>query len=117
MSVVNCRVANIRPKYKDLSDWIADEKNIYVGRRGVVFVNGARYPPVASNFANPFKIGKDGTREEVLKKYESYITKKLEEDPVLLLELKTLKGKNLGCWCHPDPCHGDILLKLLKMHD
>ena len=25
-----------------------------------------------------------------------------------------LEGKVLGCWCHPEPCHGDILVKLLR---
>ena len=25
-----------------------------------------------------------------------------------------LEGKELGCWCKPSPCHGDILIKLLK---
>jgi hypothetical protein len=25
-----------------------------------------------------------------------------------------LKGKILGCWCHPLPCHGDVLVKLIK---
>ena len=25
-----------------------------------------------------------------------------------------LEGKELGCWCKPSPCHGDILIKLFK---
>ncbi len=25
-----------------------------------------------------------------------------------------MKGKNLGCWCAPEPCHGNILLELLS---
>ena len=24
------------------------------------------------------------------------------------------EGKELGCWCKPSPCHGDILIKLFK---
>lgn len=28
--------------------------------------------------------------------------------------LSELKGKTLGCWCKPNPCHGDVLLTLLK---
>ena len=50
-----------------------------------------------SPFANPFKIGEDGTRDEVLKKYEAYIRAR----PDLLELLPTLKGKVLGCWCAP----------------
>ena len=25
-----------------------------------------------------------------------------------------LEGKEIGCWCKPSPCHGDILIKLFK---
>jgi len=24
-----------------------------------------------------------------------------------------MKGKNLGCWCFPEPCHGNVLLELI----
>jgi len=41
--------------------------------------------------------------------YEEYIRK----NKALLDKLKTLQGKELGCWCNPAPCHGDILVKLL----
>ena len=27
---------------------------------------------------------------------------------------KKLKNKVLGCWCKPDKCHGDILIKILN---
>lgn len=61
-----------------------------------------------SKWGNPFIIGKDGTRAEVIEKYEHYIrkNKKLMED------LWELKGKNLVCFCAPLACHGDILLRL-----
>ena len=26
--------------------------------------------------------------------------------------LPTLKGKMIGCWCSPKPCHGDVLADL-----
>ncbi len=29
-------------------------------------------------------------------------------------ELMKLKGKNLGCWCKPEGCHGDVLIKILE---
>lgn len=63
-----------------------------------------------SQFGNPFVIGKDGTREEVIAKYEEWI----RENPQLLAMLKDLKGKVLGCWCKPKACHGDVLVKLIK---
>ena len=27
-----------------------------------------------------------------------------------------MKGKNLGCWCNPEPCHGDVLLELIDLY-
>ena len=61
-----------------------------------------------SKWGNPFVIGKHGTRDEVIQKYREW----LMLQPELLAEVKTLKGKVLGCYCAPAACHGDVLLKL-----
>jgi hypothetical protein len=116
MSIVNCKVQYIRPKYNNLKEWINDEKNIYIGRKGVVFIDNIRFPQNSSKFANPYKIGKDGTREEILFKYKNYIVNKLENNMDLIFELLSLKGKNLGCWCYPEMCHGNILLELIDKY-
>jgi len=63
-----------------------------------------------SKWGNPFKTGRDGTLEEVLEKYEQHITNR----PDLLAALHELKGRTLGCWCKPKPCHGDILARLAE---
>lgn len=58
---------------------------------------------------NPFKIGKDGNRDEVCNKFEAYI----EKDPRLKHKLiKYCKGWDLACYCKPLRCHGDYLLKI-----
>jgi len=116
MSIVNCKVQYIRPTYDNLKEWIDNENNIYIGRKGVVFIDKNRFPKNSSNFANPYKIGKDGTREEVLFKYKNYILNKLENNKDLVSELLLLKGKNLGCWCYPEICHGNILLELIDKY-
>ncbi len=116
MSVVNCKVANIRPRYTTLREWVADPNNVYVGRAGVVFVDKVRFPKEASKFCNPFKVGKDGTREEVISKFREHMAAKLKGDPELVKELVAMKGKNLGCWCAPEPCHADVLLDLIKQY-
>ena len=116
MSVVNCKVKYIRPKYNNLKEWMNDENNIYIGRKGVVFIDNRRFPQKSSIFANPYKIGKDGTRQEILLKYKDYIVNKLNHDKDLLIELLSLKGKNLGCWCCPESCHGNILLELIDKY-
>jgi hypothetical protein len=61
-----------------------------------------------SEWGNPFEIGKDGTRSEVIEKYEGYINSRTD----LLARLPELRGKALGCWCKPLPCHGDVLARL-----
>lgn len=116
-SVVNVKVAFIRPSYKDLSTWCQDPNNVYIGRGGVVFVDGVRYPKKDSVWANPYKISSTMNREQVIAAYETYIRAKLTASPELQAELKALKGKNLGCWCAPEPCHGDVLKKLLDELD
>lgn len=72
--------------------------------------NGCVYIGRGSKWGNPYRIGKDGTRLEVIAKYEAYIRER--ED--LLFSLPELVGEKLGCYCKPKPCHGDILVKLIR---
>ena len=61
-----------------------------------------------SKWGNPFAIGKDGDRDQVIKKFKDYLFKNIK----LMRDLDELKGKTLGCWCSPNECHGDILVEL-----
>jgi hypothetical protein len=63
-----------------------------------------------SKWGNPFVIGPDGDREEVISKYRYWI----EDQPELLAALPELKGKRLVCYCAPKPCHGDVLAELAE---
>lgn len=63
-----------------------------------------------SKWGNKFVIGKDGTRAEVVKKYEDW----LFTQPDLLKQLPELEGKTLGCWCYPQLCHGMVLITICK---
>lgn len=118
-SVVNVKVKYIRPEYENLKEWCEDPNNVYIGRKGIVFIKDKvsnkkeRYPKQNSPFANPFKVGKDGKREEVLEKYELYLQDQIKNNIITKEMLLTLKDKNLGCWCKPEPCHGDILIKYI----
>ena len=117
MSVVNCKVKFIREiGYVDLKEWINSNNNVYIGRKGIIFIDKQRFPPNSSKFCNIYKIGKDGTRDEVIKKYKSYMINKLESSSQLRKELLELKNKNLGCWCAPELCHGNILLELIELY-
>lgn len=94
---------------KNLKEWMNDPNNVYIGRRGIVFIDGKRFPDQDSPYANPFKVGKDGTRDEVCDKYREYFKKKFD----LVTVKKELAGKTLGCWCAPHRCHGHEILKLI----
>lgn len=70
--------------------------DVYIGRPSI--------------WGNPFKIGVDGNRKEVIAKYKDYVY----HNPYLISSLHELKGKILGCYCKPLACHGDILVELLE---
>lgn len=61
-----------------------------------------------SKWGNPFIIGKDGTREQIIEKYRAWVT----ANPELMAALPELVDRTLGCWCAPLPCHGDVLADL-----
>lgn len=64
-----------------------------------------------SRWSNPYKIGIDGTREEVIECYRIWLSVQHE----LLSEIDELEGMTLGCWCAPKACHGDVLAHLTNM--
>ncbi len=62
-----------------------------------------------SKWGNPFVVGKDGARDEVIELYKEW----LKTQPKLIAAAKVeLRGKTLGCWCSPKPCHGDVLMQI-----
>ena len=65
-----------------------------------------------TRWGNPFVIGKDGTREEVIRKYESM----LRENIYLMSAMnETFQDDSiLGCYCAPLACHGDVIIKVLE---
>lgn len=73
-----------------------DEYDVYIGR-------GPN-----SKWGNPFVIGKDGSRKEVIDKYREWI----KTQPHLMNSLHELKGMRLACFCVPKLCHGHVLAEL-----
>ena len=63
-----------------------------------------------SKWGNPFQIGKDGTRTQVIAKFRIYAIRRLWREPHWLDELRGVES--VVCWCSPLPCHADILLEL-----
>jgi Domain of unknown function (DUF4326) len=49
------------------------------------------------------------TREEAIESYRRWLWEEIEAERVDLAVLSSLHGKALGCWCAPEPCHGEVL--------
>jgi len=69
-------------------------------------------------WGNPYVIGRDGTRAQVIEKYRAYLLTR----PDLIARLPSLRFKKLGCFCKtasaPDTaCHGDVLVELASLPD
>lgn len=60
-----------------------------------------------TKWGNPFVVGRDGTREECIAKYEQWAPQQAH----LMAALHELRGRTLGCHCKPKACHGDPLLR------
>jgi hypothetical protein len=107
--VISIKKANLlKLGYEDFEDWIKDDKHVYIGRNMSFYVKGA----IGSKWANPFSVKKYG-RNKCIKMFKKYILK----NNSLLNSLDELDGKILGCWCKEKsdiPCHGDVLVELLK---
>jgi hypothetical protein len=84
LMVINARQAGTKPA--------ADR--VYVGR--------------PSKWGNPFVIGRDGSRDEVIAKYRAWIVRQ----PALMAALPELRNKSLVCWCAPERCHAEVLIEL-----
>jgi hypothetical protein len=69
---------------------------------------GAVYIGRGSKWGNPFRIGVDGDRAAVIAKFENW----LRGQPELLRALDELRDCDLVCFCVPQACHGDLLLRL-----
>lgn len=63
-----------------------------------------------SMWGNPFRIGVDGTREQVLEWYKEWF-----HESNLIPAM--LRGKDLVCWCAPEPCHADYLLEMANSNE
>ena len=64
-------------------------------------------------FGNPYKMGEDGDRDAVVRKFAQYFLVQWQSDARLrgwwaqqLAEHETIR---LGCHCAPKACHGDIM--------
>lgn len=70
--------------------------DVYIGRGSI--------------FGNPFMIGYDGTRQEVIEQFREWAPRQKK----IMDNIHLLKGNRLGCFCKPLPCHGDWYCEVLN---
>lgn len=77
-------MAKVFNKYKN-----PPKDAVYVGR--------------GSPWGNPFVIGRDGNRDDVCNKFRDEI--------LPTLDVTALRDKDLVCYCAPQRCHADDILR------
>ena len=87
------KVVNI--KNLNFTEWQKQPNSVFIGR--------------PSPWGNPYKVHAYG-RAKCIAMYEDYV----RSSPDLMARLQQLVNMELGCGCKPLPCHGDILLKIMK---
>ena len=65
-----------------------------------------------SPLGNRFVIGRDGTRDEVCEQYEAW----LPTQPHLMARARVLTCYDPVCFCAPERCHCDFILRLANPH-
>lgn len=121
--VVNVHKADLAARgFRDFADWASRPDHLYIGRNMSFYVPGA----IASKWANPFKI-KSGTASapaiaECLNRYENHIREHPDlwnaHSPVGRMNCFAISEldhiREIGCWCVPNPCHGQVLVRLWR---
>ncbi len=64
-----------------------------------------------TRWGNPFRIGRDGSREQVIALYRADLWRRIRSGAIALEDLAQLNGMRLACWCDPLPCHGHVLAR------
>lgn len=96
--VINLRITKVSNKDN------GDSYDIYIGR--------------GTLWGNPYQMGKEGTRDEVIAKFAYDFEKRFLKLPEKFDEnIEKLRGKTLGCHCKPAACHGDVIANYLNSQD
>jgi hypothetical protein len=69
---------------------------------------GAVYIGRGSKWGNPFRIGPEENRADVIAQHELWLANQHD----LLRTLDELRGRDLVCFCAPLPRQGDLLIRL-----
>lgn len=81
--------------------------DVYIGRKG----HGED-----GYFGNPFPLN-IYSLDKSISLYRRYFRFRIETDPLFRYRIEGLHGKILGCFCRPDRCHGDVIIKYLEQRN
>jgi len=86
--------------------------NAYIGR-----IRGSH-----GHFGNPFIIGRDGSRDEVIVKCDQWLNGLAALQTIepgrrrwIRMNLPRLKDMVIGCHCEPEACHGHVYVRMLDV--
>ncbi len=88
--------------------------DVYIGRPG------CGKTAAEAVFGNPFTpspVHFPHAREVCVDKFRHYFLERVENDPEFRRRVLSLKGKRLGCFCKPLPCHGDVIAEWVDSHE
>ena len=91
-------------------------------RRGITIVNRRNgraagvYVGRPSVLGNPYVIGHDGSRHDVVDQYRAWLREQYRHDGAVRRALRQLVMRYLTdgaltliCWCAPQPCHAEVI--------
>lgn len=91
---------------RHVNEYKGRDRTLYIGR-------SPKHGPCG--LGNPFVIGRDGNRSEVIEKYRAWLWEQIQRDPFYwLYAFEGMHEHVLLCHCHPEPCHGDVLTDAVK---
>lgn len=86
--------SHLPPRVLNKKQHFISSEAVYIGRPSI--------------WGNPFQIGRNGTRADVIAMHRAW----LKSQSRLLRRLPDLRGRDLVCFCAPLACHGHTLLWL-----
>lgn len=84
-----------------------EEYDVYIGRGSFWGNDWSHLPETKAKF-------KVETRDDAVEAYKAHLWNQIKTGVVTLDKLRSLNGKRLGCFCKPQSCHGDVIVKAVE---